>query len=275
MNFNIKVLAVYIHRPVKITLHLVNKMQCGGRSSEWLLSLLLFPVVPPAAGNPAETRESACLKHEVTVDAAALNYPPPTNQRPSRRLLSSNHPAGSQTYLQTCYCMCSESHTQRSIHAPYERNGTTAASNLEKRGFHVLWLQRVTRSWPRPRARLSIPLLCRRYMGTWLWSMRGNEERGTTCGGQCWCFHSANPSPCELNSAAPLKSLKCSVWTHHHAVWACEGKKRISSNFLGTNLRCPAFSFMLCDKFCLDKRQLTQRAPQAGLISVDFSLFTG
>lgn len=149
------------------------------------------------------------------------------------------------------------------------------SSNLEKRGFHVLWLQRVTRSWPRPRARLSIPLLCRRYMGTWLWSMRGNEERGTTCGGQCWCFHSANPSPCELNSAAPLKSLKCSVWTHHHAVWACEGKKRISSNFLGTNLRCPAFSFMLCDKFCLDKRQLTQRAPQAGLISVDFSLFTG
>lgn len=179
MNLNIKVLAVYIHRPVKITLHLVNKMQCGGRSSEWLLSLLFFPVVPPAAGNPAETRESACLKHEVTVDAAALNYPPPTNQRPSRRLLSSNHPAGSQTYLQTCYCMCSESHTQRSIHAPYERNGTTAASNLEKRGFHVLWLQRVTRSWPRPRARLSIPLLCRRYMGTWLWSRgRGNEEKG-------------------------------------------------------------------------------------------------
>ena len=53
----------------------------------------------------------------------------------------------------------------------------------------------------------------------------GEWGRGTTCGGQCWCFHSAHPSPCELNSAAPLKSLKCSVWTHHHAVWACEGKK--------------------------------------------------
>ncbi len=43
---------------------------------------VILPLVPPAEGIPAETREAGCLKHEVTVDTAALNYLPPTNQSP-------------------------------------------------------------------------------------------------------------------------------------------------------------------------------------------------
>ena len=73
-----------------------------------------IPLAPPAAGISAETRESRFLEYEVTVDTAALNYLPPTNRKPSCLLLSSNQLAGSQTYLQTCNCMCWGSLTESS-----------------------------------------------------------------------------------------------------------------------------------------------------------------
>lgn len=78
----------------KTFIYLVNVIQCDGNKTtkhshqKGRRDLCMFycyhipPPIPPAAGIPAETREAGCLKHEVTVDTAALNYMPPTNQNP-------------------------------------------------------------------------------------------------------------------------------------------------------------------------------------------------
>lgn len=62
-----------------------------------------------------------------------------TNQpKPSRLLLSSNHLAGSQTYLQTCYCMCWVPYKAAlNCTFPYEQGGTAV--------FHCwkTWISRV------------------------------------------------------------------------------------------------------------------------------------
>lgn len=101
-----------------------------------------------------------------------------TNQlKPSRLLLSSNPLAGFQTYLQTCYCMCWESHADTvELHISARRGQHCCVSLL--RGFHVFWLWHVLQSWPLPCVRLLILLLCRNHTETWLWSMCARERGG-------------------------------------------------------------------------------------------------
>lgn len=117
-----------------------------------------------------------------------------TNQpKPSRLLLSSNHLAGSQTYLQTCYCMCREPHTESfELYISIWTGRPCCVLLLGKRGFHVSWLPHAAmQSWTLPCVRLLILLLRRgphRNMALIYAYGVGGVRRRTTCGGHCCCF---------------------------------------------------------------------------------------
>lgn len=118
-------------------------MHCDGdKTSNSVWSFVWFtvilPLVPPAAGIPAETREARCLKHEVIVDTAALNYLPPTNQIPHACYCP---PITWQDFKHT-YCTNLLLHVLRVRYRELYIYMTRTVSHCFC-GFHVFWLLRV------------------------------------------------------------------------------------------------------------------------------------
>lgn len=154
-------------------------------------------------------------------------------------LPSTNHLAGSQTYLQTCYCMCWESHSESwELYISLLQHTAHCISlllggNVDSTCAGLQHVKPVLTSAVLQAVNPAIVQKPNRNTenSSDLWVLGGEKEKEEEEGEDgdddyLWrslllfflfslsLFLSAHPSSCELNSAVSLTPYKFSVWSH-------------------------------------------------------------